>query len=92
VDTTDAERPVREGAEVAMSVFETESAGGVQEAAPAVGLETPFPQALATVGEAVLETSAVQALAAELEDVDLTEALEKAPVEFSTPAQFPHAL
>ena len=50
--------------------------GTVRETSPAAVLETPFAEALATIGEEELETQAVQALTAELEDEDFTEALE----------------
>jgi hypothetical protein len=47
-----------------------------QEAPVSPVLETPFTEALATVGEEELEAQAVGALAAELEDEEFTEALE----------------
>jgi hypothetical protein len=50
--------------------------GTGREASPASVLETPFAEALATVGEEELESQAVQALTAELEDEDFTDALE----------------
>ncbi|MGY1639396.1 hypothetical protein ACI78V_22345 [Geodermatophilus sp. SYSU D00742] len=59
------------------SVAEVEAAASPLPEAPVPAvLETPFAEALASVGEEELEAQAVSALVAELEDEEFTEALE----------------
>src|SRR4051812_24218469 len=50
--------------------------GSAQEGPLSYALETPFAEALATIGEEELEAQAVGALAAELEDEEFTDALQ----------------